>query len=52
MALGSRGAALTGIGMALAYPNLITSVGDVADPARHGGALGVYRLWRDGGYAV
>jgi MFS family permease len=46
------GAALMGVGMALAYPNLITAVGDTADPAWRGGALGVYRLWRDGGYAV
>ena len=46
------GAALMGIGMALAYPNLITAVGDTADPAWRGGALGVYRLWRDGGYAL
>ncbi|MDA8062257.1 MAG: MFS transporter [Actinomycetota bacterium] len=46
------GAALMGTGMALAYPNLITTVGDVADPRWRGGALGVYRLWRDGGYAV
>jgi MFS family permease len=46
------GAALMGLGMALAYPNLITSVGDVADPSWRGGALGVYRLWRDGGYAI
>ncbi len=46
------GAALMGAGMALAYPNLITTVGDTADPAWRGGALGVYRLWRDGGYAV
>ena len=41
-----------GVGMALAYPNLITAVGDTADPAWRGGALGVYRLWRDGGYAL
>ena len=46
------GAALMGSGMALAYPNLITTVGDVADPAWRGAALGVYRMWRDGGYAV
>ncbi len=46
------GAALMGVGMALAYPNLITAVGDTADPAWRGGALGVYRLWRDGGYAL
>lgn len=46
------GAALMGTGMALAYPNLITTVGDVADPTWRGGALGIYRLWRDGGYAA
>ena len=46
------GAALMGVGMALSYPNLITTVGDIADPAWRGGALGVYRLWRDGGYGV
>jgi MFS family permease len=45
-------AALMGVGMALVYPNLITVVGDTADPAWRGGALGVYRLWRDGGYAI
>lgn len=46
------GAAVMGIGMALVYPNLISAVGDVAHPAWRGGALGVYRLWRDGGYAI
>jgi MFS family permease len=46
------GAAVMGAGMALAYPNLITAVGDTAHPAWRGGALGVYRLWRDGGYAI
>jgi MFS family permease len=46
------GAAVMGVGMALEYPNLITAVGDTADPAWRGGALGVYRLWRDGGYAI
>ncbi len=45
-------AAVMGVGMALVYPNLIAAVGDVADPAWRGGALGVYRLWRDGGYAI
>jgi MFS family permease len=45
-------ATLMGAGMALVYPNLISSVGDFAAPTWRGGALGVYRLWRDGGYAV
>jgi MFS family permease len=46
------GAAVMGAGMALVYPNLITAVSDTAHPSWRGGALGVYRLWRDGGYAV
>ena len=46
------GVAVMGVGMALVYPNLISAVGDVAHPSWRGGALGVYRLWRDGGYAV
>ena len=51
-ALWYLGVILMGAGMALVYPNLITTVGDTADPQWRGGALGVYRLWRDGGYAV
>ncbi len=46
------GATVMGIGMALSYPNLIAAVGDTAHPSWRGGALGVYRLWRDGGYAL
>lgn len=44
--------ALAGIGMALLYPNLNAAVADVAKPTERGSVLGVYRLWRDGGYAV
>lgn len=45
-------AAIMGAGMAMVYPVLNAAVADVA-PAQHRGAiLGVYRLWRDGGYAV
>ena len=46
------GAGVMGLGMALVYPNLITAVSDTAHPSWRGGALGVYRLWRDGGYAI
>ena len=45
-------AVLMGIGTALVYPVLLSSVGDEAHPAWRGAALGVYRMWRDGGYAV
>jgi len=45
-------AAVTGIGMALLYPTLIAAMGDLAHPAWRGSALGVYRFWRDLGYAI
>jgi MFS family permease len=45
-------AAVLGLGMALVYPNLITAVSDTVEATWRGGALGVYRLWRDGGYAI
>ncbi|MBI4278122.1 MAG: MFS transporter, partial [Armatimonadetes bacterium] len=46
------GAVLLGIGTALVYPTLLAAVGDVAHPEWRASAVGVYRLWRDGGYAV
>ncbi|TCD11835.1 MFS transporter [Oricola cellulosilytica] len=45
-------AAVIGIGMALLYPTLIAAMGDIAYPSWRGSALGVYRFWRDLGYAV
>jgi MFS family permease len=45
-------AALLGAGTAMVYPTLLAAVGDVAHPRWRGSALGVYRLWRDSGYAV
>jgi MFS family permease len=45
-------AALLGLGTALVYPTLLAAVGDVAHPQWRASAVGVYRLWRDGGYAV
>jgi MFS family permease len=46
------GSALFGAGTAMAYPTLIASVGDIAHPAWRGTAVGVYRMWRDLGFAV
>jgi MFS family permease len=46
------GAVLLGIGTALVYPVLLAAVSDVAPPEWRASAVGVYRLWRDGGYAV
>lgn len=45
-------AVLMGIGTALVYPTLLAAVSDVAQPDWRGAAIGVYRLWRDGGYAI
>ena len=45
-------AALLGAGTAMVYPALLAAVGDVAHPSWRGSAVGIYRLWRDSGYAV
>ena len=44
-------AAIIGLGMALLYPSLLAAVADVSHPAWRGTSLGVYRMWRDSGYA-
>ena len=36
----------------MVYPTLLAAIGDVAHPAWRASAVGVYRLWRDSGYAV
>src|SRR2546427_1772211 len=46
------GAVLLGIGTALVYPTLLAAVSDVAHPDWRASAGGVYRLWRDSGYAL
>jgi MFS family permease len=45
------GAVLLGAGTAMVYPTLLAAVGDVAHPAWRASAVGVYRLWRDAGFA-
>jgi MFS family permease len=44
--------ALLGLGTGMVYPTLLAAVSDVAHPSWRGSAVGVYRLWRDGGYAI
>ena len=44
--------ALLGVGTAMVYPTLLAAIGDVAHPRWRGSAVGVYRLWRDSGYAL
>ena len=41
-----------GLGTALVYPTLLAAVSDIAHPVWRAQAVGVYRLWRDGGYVV
>ena len=45
-------AALLGAGTALVYPTLLAAVGDVAHPRWRASAVGVYRFWRDAGFAI
>jgi MFS family permease len=46
------GGALLGVGTAMVYPTLLAAIGDVAHPSWRASSVGVYRLWRDLGYAV
>src|SRR5216110_3009127 len=48
----ATGGVLLGIGTAMVYPTLLAAIGDVAAPAWRASSVGVYRLWRDLGYAV
>lgn len=48
----AAGAVLLGAGTAMVYPTLLAAVGDVAHPTWRASAVGIYRLWRDGGFAV
>jgi MFS family permease len=49
---GLAGSVLLGIGTAMVYPALLAAVGDVAHPAWRATSVGVYRFWRDLGYAA
>ncbi|MGQ0484922.1 MAG: MFS transporter [Hyphomicrobiales bacterium] len=46
------GGVLLGVGTAMVYPTLLAAIGDVAHPTWRASAVGVYRLWRDLGYAI
>jgi MFS family permease len=46
------GAALLGLGTAMVYPTLLAAIGDIAHPSWRASSVGVYRLWRDLGYAI
>lgn len=42
---------MLGLGTAMVYPTLL-AIGDVAHPSWRASAVGVYRLWRELGYAL
>jgi MFS family permease len=48
----AAGGVLLGIGTAMVYPTLLAAIGDVAHPSWRASSVGVYRLWRDLGYAI
>jgi MFS family permease len=48
----AAGGVLLGLGTAMVYPTLLAGIGDVAHPSWRASSVGVYRLWRDLGYAV
>ena len=48
----AAGAMLLGAGTAMVYPTLLAAIGDVAHPSWRARSVGIYRLWRDGGFAV
>jgi MFS family permease len=45
-------AILQGLGTAMVYPTLLAAISDVAHPHWRATSMGVYRLWRDAGYAI
>jgi MFS family permease len=48
----AAGSILLGLGTAMVYPTLLATIADVVHPRWRASAVGVYRLWRDLGYAV
>ncbi len=51
-ASGMAGSVLLGAGTAMVYPALLAAVSDAAHPSWRASSLGVYRFWRDMGYAA
>ena len=48
----SFSAAVSGLGMAMLYPNLSAAIADISAPHWRASAIGTYRFWRDLGYGV
>jgi len=52
IAIAAAAAALLGLGTALVYPTLIAAISDAVPPVARAPVVGVYRFWRDMGYAL
>ena len=52
VAIATATAVLLGLGTALVYPTLIAAISDAVDPVARAPIVGVYRFWRDMGYAA
>ncbi|HSD77651.1 MAG TPA: MFS transporter, partial [Solirubrobacteraceae bacterium] len=52
VAIATGAAALLGLGTALVYPTLIAAMSDAVSPVARAPVVGVYRFWRDMGYAL
>jgi MFS family permease len=48
----AAGGIMLGAGTAMVYPTLLAAIGDVAHPSWRATSVGIYRLWRDSGYAI
>jgi MFS family permease len=44
--------ALLGLGTALVYPTFLTTIASVTSPTQRAEVIGIFRLWRDLGYAI
>lgn len=45
-------AAMLGVGTAMVYPTFLAAIADLTHPKDRAESVGVFRLWRDGGYAI
>jgi MFS family permease len=52
VAVATSTAVLLGLGTALVYPTLIAAISDAVSPIERAPIVGVYRFWRDSGYAL
>jgi MFS family permease len=52
LAIAAGTAVLLGLGTALVYPTLIAAMSDAVSPVERPAIVGVYRFWRDMGYAL